>query len=71
MPFISPDKETKKLIELQVDKIIKNKRNNLQFDFVSEQKVIDEVIFNFYAKKFNFSLNLKKKLDEKFSIYQF
>lgn len=71
LPFISPDKETKELIELQVDKIIKNKRNNLQFDFVREQKVIDNVIFNFYAKKFNFSLNLKKKLDEKFSIYQF
>jgi len=71
LPFISPDKETKELIELQVDKIIQNKRNNPQFDFVREQKVIDETIFNFYAKKFNFSLKLKKKLDEKFSIYQF
>ncbi len=71
LPFITPDKETKELVELQVDKIIQNKKINLQFDFVREQKVIDETIFNFYAKKFNFPLKLKKKLDEKFSIYQF
>ena len=71
LPFITPDKKTKELIELQVDKIIQNKRSNPQFDFVREQKVIDETIFNFYAKKFNFPLKLKKKLDEKFSIYQF
>jgi tRNA1(Val) A37 N6-methylase TrmN6 len=68
LPFITPDKETKETVELQVDKIIKNKRNNLQFDFRKEQIVIDKTIFNFYAKKFNFPMNLKKKLDEKFSI---
>ena len=71
LPFITPDKETKELVELQVDKIIQSKQNNLQVDIVREQKVIDETIFNFYAKKFNFSMKLKKKLDEKFSIYQF
>jgi hypothetical protein len=71
LPFITPDKETKELVELQVNKIIQNKNINLQFDFVREQKLIDEIIFNFYAKKFNFSMSLKKKLDEKFSIYPF
>lgn len=70
LPFITPDKETKELVELQVNKIIQNKRNSIQFDFEKEQKVIDEVIFKFYAKKFNFSMKLKKKLDEKFSIYR-
>lgn len=71
LPLLTPDKETKELVELQVDKIIQNKKINLQFDFVREQKLIDEIIFNFYAKKFNFSMDLKKKLDEKFSIYPF
>jgi hypothetical protein len=71
LPLLTPDKETKESVELQVDKIIKKKKINPQFDFVREQKLIDEIIFNFYAKKFNFPLKLKKKLDEKFSIYPF
>ena len=68
LPFILPDNETKEKVESIVKKIIENKKKNLKYDYTSEQKIIDELIFNFYAKKFNFPKELKKKLDENFSI---
>ncbi len=70
LPFILPDNETKEKVEHQVKLIIENKKKNLEYDYTNEQKIIDEIIFNFYANKFNFPKELKKKLDENFSIYK-
>ncbi len=69
LPFILPDNETKQKVEMQVQTIIKKKKKKLQYDFKQEQKIIDEIIFNFYTEKFKFPEKLKKKLDQNFSIY--
>ena len=69
LPFIVPNDQTKMKIENLVQKIIKNKKINLIYDYSEEQKAIDNIVFNFYAEKFNFPKKLKKKLDEKYSIY--
>lgn len=69
LPFIIPDNEAKTKIEHLVRKIIENKKINLSYDYIKEQKQIDDIIFNFYAKIFFLSKDLKKKLDEKYSIY--
>ncbi|MFX1259001.1 MAG: class I SAM-dependent DNA methyltransferase [Promethearchaeota archaeon] len=69
LPFVTPDNKTKRKVEDLVKKIIENKKNSLKYTYSSEQKLIDKIIFNFYAKKFNFTEDLKKKLDEKYSIY--
>jgi len=70
LPYLSPDRETKEKVEQLVKKIIEKKRGNLNFVYINEQKVIDDLIFNFYARKFNLSDNLKEKLDMKYSIYK-
>ncbi|MFX0008622.1 MAG: hypothetical protein ACFFAV_18080, partial [Candidatus Hermodarchaeota archaeon] len=70
LPFIVPEKEIKEKIELLVTSIINEKKRNLNYDYSKEQKFIDEIIFNFYAEKFNFPSSLKKKLDKEYSIYQ-
>ena len=69
LPFILPDIETKEKIEFLVKKIIENKKNNFECDYTPEQRKIDDIIFEFYATKFNFPKELKKKLDKKFSVY--
>jgi len=70
LPFIEPENEIKEKIEFLVDLIIKNKEKHLEYDYNKEQKVIDDTIFDFYAKKFNLPNNLKKELDDKYSFYQ-
>lgn len=70
LPFIPPDNGTKEKVEQIVQKIMENKKKNLNYDYKNDQKIIDEVIFLFYSKKFNFPRQLKKKLDNKFSIYK-
>jgi len=69
LPFILPNNETKRKIELLVQKILQKKEINLHYDFKQEQKVIDEIIFNFYAEKYKFPESLKMKLDQDYSIY--
>ena len=69
IPFIEPDNEIKEKVENLVNTIIKNKRQNLEYDYSKEQKVIDDTVFDFYAKKFNLPNKLKKELDKKYSIY--
>ena len=69
LPFIKPDNETKERIEYLVKNIIINKKKDLYYDYSKNQKEIDNIIFNFYKEKFNFSDKLKSKLDDKFSIY--
>ncbi|MFX1496519.1 MAG: class I SAM-dependent DNA methyltransferase [Promethearchaeota archaeon] len=69
LPIIKPNKEVKSNVELLVSKIIEEKKNNLNYNFRSIQKEIDNLIYNFYNVRFNFPKTLKKKLDENFSIY--
>ncbi|MFX1460728.1 MAG: Eco57I restriction-modification methylase domain-containing protein [Promethearchaeota archaeon] len=69
LPIIPPDKNTKEQVERLVDIIIRNKMKNLNYNFKSQQKEIDNFIFNFYSQKFNFPEALKEKLDKKYSIY--
>ncbi|MFX1306024.1 MAG: class I SAM-dependent DNA methyltransferase [Promethearchaeota archaeon] len=69
LPFVEPENEIKVKVEEQVESIIKNKKKNLKYNYTNEQKIIDEVIFRFYAEKFNLPDSLKIKLDRKYSIY--
>jgi len=69
LPFIIPDKTTHDEISLLVKKIIENKKKNLSYDYTEEQKSIDSIVFELYAKKFRLSQDLKKKLDENYAIY--
>ncbi|MFX1281651.1 MAG: N-6 DNA methylase [Promethearchaeota archaeon] len=69
LPFVLPDNETKERIEELVKKIINCKKKDPYYNYVLEQKEIDNIIFNYYRNKFNFSLNLKSKLDEYYAIY--
>jgi len=69
LPVILPGKETKNMIEKQVITIIENLKNNLEYDYINEQKHIDTLIYNFYDEKFGFPKTLKRKLEENFSIY--
>ncbi|MBA7535146.1 hypothetical protein ES705_27399 [subsurface metagenome] len=70
LPFIKPNKETQEEVEVLVKQIIENKKKNLGYDYTREQKSIDDIIFNFYAVRFNFSSKLKKKLEENYAIYK-
>jgi len=70
LPFIKPDKGTHEDVSLLVKKIIENKKKNLSYDYTEEQKSIDNIIFEYYAKKLNLSQNLRKNLDENYAIYK-
>jgi len=70
LPFIEPENEIKKKVENLVAKIIKSKEKDLEYDYIKEQKAIDDTVFEFYAKKFNLLNNLKRELDNKYSIYR-
>jgi len=65
LPFITPDNEIKCEIEVLVKKIVENKKNSLDYDYTTEQKKIDDLVFKLYSKEFNFSEKLKKKLEKK------
>ncbi len=70
LPFIKPNKGTHDKVSLLVKKIIENKKKNLSYDYTEEQKSIDNIIFEFYTKRFNLSQNLRKILDENYAIYK-
>ncbi|MFX1277371.1 MAG: class I SAM-dependent DNA methyltransferase [Promethearchaeota archaeon] len=69
LPFIKPEKEFKERIEVLVTSIIKSKQKNLKYDYSKEQREIDDAIFNFYAKKYKLTGELKKILDENYAVY--
>ncbi|TFG07253.1 MAG: hypothetical protein EU539_05430 [Promethearchaeota archaeon] len=71
LPFILPDRSTMGKVENLVRKIINNKKRNINYDYLNEQKAIDEIIFNYHAKKYNFSEDLQKKLENKYSFYKY
>ncbi|NHJ20665.1 MAG: hypothetical protein EAX91_06985 [Candidatus Lokiarchaeota archaeon] len=69
LPFIEPDPSFMAEIEAQVHNIIKNKMLNPDYNYVKEQKLIDNLVFNYFVKYHNFPLSLKKKLDKQYSVY--
>ncbi|MFW9772771.1 MAG: class I SAM-dependent DNA methyltransferase [Candidatus Heimdallarchaeota archaeon] len=69
LPFIEPKNEIIEKVETLVASIIKKKKKILNCDYKTEQRVIDDLIFDLYADKFKFPSGLKKKLDKHYSIY--
>jgi hypothetical protein len=69
LPIILPDEITKKKVEILVNKIIINLKRDINYNFSNEQIQIDDIIYNFYDKQFNFPKELKNKLNRKYSIY--
>jgi len=69
LPFLPPDEQIREKIENIVKRIIREKKQQLNYDFVEEQKEIDKLLFNYYSEQFNFTEKLKEKLDKTFSIY--
>ncbi|MFX1590286.1 MAG: Eco57I restriction-modification methylase domain-containing protein [Promethearchaeota archaeon] len=69
LPIILPDLIIKREVETLVNRIILNLKKNINYNFSDEQKQIDQIVYNFYDKQFNFPKELKQKLDESYSIY--
>jgi phospholipid N-methyltransferase len=69
LPLIKPHEHVKESVERLVRKIIKEKSENIAYNYSKEQKKIDEIIFNFHSREFKLPIELKKKLDKKFSIF--
>ena len=57
-------------IETQVHKIMDNMKLNQDYNYIKEQKNIDNLVFNYFVKEHNFPESLKKKLDNQFSTYK-
>ncbi|MFX0075044.1 MAG: Eco57I restriction-modification methylase domain-containing protein [Candidatus Hermodarchaeota archaeon] len=70
LPFFEPDSSFKIEIETQVQKIMNNIRLNQDYNYIKEQKIIDNLIFKYFVKEYNFPVSIKKKLDNQFSIYK-
>ena len=68
LPFIKPDEKFKSKVEFQVDKIIEKKKQNPNYDYDKEQQVINNLVFDYYAKNFDLTISLKKKIDRFSSI---
>ena len=45
--------------------------NDINYDYSPEQKMIDGLIFDYHAIKFNFDVILKKKIYDKFSNFRY
>ncbi|MBY9017551.1 MAG: N-6 DNA methylase [Candidatus Lokiarchaeota archaeon] len=69
LPFLVPTPNIKSKIENIVRHIIREKKKNQEYNYVQEQKNIDDLMFDFYSSQFNFPSKLKEKLDKKYSIY--
>ena len=70
LPFILPELETQKNIEQLVKLIIRKKKRNLSYNYIDEQKKIDNLIYEMYTNKFTFPKKLKKRLDFYYSYYK-
>ena len=62
LPFVPPDNKTKTRVEKLVEKIIKNKQKDMNFDSSFFQKELDEIIFTFHQKRFRLTEKLREKL---------
>jgi hypothetical protein len=68
LPFLIPDKGTMERVESLVRRIINKKKEDLNYDYSREQKLIDEIVYEFYAGEFNFPKSLKNKLKSRYAI---
>ena len=66
LPLILPDNDTKIKIEKIVKEIINMKKKDLSYNYEKEQRIIDNLVFNYYSSKFNFSHNLRRVLENKY-----
>ncbi|TXT53399.1 MAG: Modification methylase TaqI [Promethearchaeota archaeon] len=69
LPMIKPDKDIKELVEFWVKKILEKKKIKINYEYIKEQRQIDKTIFDFYKQQFEFSQDLKEKLNRKYAIY--
>lgn len=69
LPIILPDMITKGKVETLVNKLILNLKKDTNYNFSNEQQQIDQIVYDFYNKQYNFPKELKRKLYEKYSIY--
>ncbi|TFG23830.1 MAG: hypothetical protein EU533_02770 [Promethearchaeota archaeon] len=69
LPFLVPPEEIKSKVEGLVKQIISNKKKHQEYNYFEEQEKIDTLIFDFYSKIFNFTSELKEKLDKEYSVY--
>jgi hypothetical protein len=69
LPVLKPERDFLLKIEEIVKGIIFNKNIKPNYDYVEDQKRIDNLIFDLYSKEFNIPQSLKIKLDRDYSIY--
>lgn len=69
LPFLTPDSNFKYKVENIVREIIEKLKNDLDYDYRTEQRELDEIVFSYHADLYNLSQDLKKKLDKKYAIY--
>ena len=69
LPFLPPEKKLRNKVEEIVKKILNRKKNYIDYDYTEDQRLIDDLIYNYHAKKFNLKDRLKRKIDEYYSIY--
>ena len=69
LPMILPNNNTKIKIERIVKQIINMKKRDLSYNYKKEQRIIDKLVFDYYSSKFNFSHNLRRVLENKYSSY--
>ena len=69
LPFILPDNNIKTKIENLVKQIINMKKKDLSYNYEQEQRIIDNLVFDFYSSKFHFSHNLSRVLENEYSLY--
>ena len=69
LPFLVPSPNIRSQIENIVRTIIREKKKNQEYNYIQEQKHIDNLVFEFYSNQFKFPSELKEKLDKNYSIY--
>lgn len=69
LPFLVPSPNVRSRIETLVRTIIREKKKNPEYNYILEQKDIDNQVFELYSNQFSFTSELKEKLDKYYSIY--
>ena len=68
LPYIQPDQSFQSEIEFQVEKILERKLIDSDYDYSEEQQVIDNLVFNFFARNFDLTSESRKKIKKYYSI---
>lgn len=69
LPMILPDINIKVKIDKIVKQIVNMKKKDLNYNYRKEQRIIDNLVFDYYSSKFNFSHNLRSVLENEYSLY--